>query len=497
MDAALLEEKLTPAPSISRMGKMAHSSMHTDVLVRNGVAALQKRMRKEKKAAFSLADIVDPSQLDTFGTAVPGQDSGRKKEMSSSPRGHLELASKLNGLFEGERISAFNKKMHLADRPPAPPAPEDPKPRAASPPPANPQAAKPPAQPLSPVRQRAAHGRARPAAEQPSACFLTVNRFSEPSHLKTPPVGHYRPKFSVVDVSSRCVTFRHPEHEKHYDRSGWVMTSPTYAPRQGPEPAVPAPPPEDFMLSKNNGTASDPAQTSSNLVPVPPPPAGDKAGGRGSDYAAWAAKRQPNAASQKGTSAFTSGVKIAALSPTKAPVPDRTYHPYDESARGAKPEVRPVFLDWSRNTSRGHPIIFKGYSERSEAPDVIYDANKGGALGNKGGTKFGDQVSRAKAATDAQQMASRTGRQINAAGTGSDLHQYPASHIMYNSSSDKLRYQAAEPANFNRSIGRDQRPTEMQRPKATLDPVHHYETSKPRYSLCVRLVGETEEVISG
>eukprot|EP00754_Rhynchopus_humris_P051189 Rhum_TRINITY_DN938_c0_g1::Rhum_TRINITY_DN938_c0_g1_i1::g.2809::m.2809 len=112
-DRTEIEKRLTPAPSMSRTGKMTHSAMHTDALVRGGVAALQSKARRSGKASITLAEIIDPSQLDSFGTALPGLDGGRGKELCSSPRGHPDLQNKLAELLVTERTNTFRQKMEL------------------------------------------------------------------------------------------------------------------------------------------------------------------------------------------------------------------------------------------------------------------------------------------------------------------------------------------------------------------------------------------------
>ena len=127
-------------------------------------------------------------------------------------------------------------------------------------------------------------------------------------------------------------------------------------------------------------------------------------------------------------------------------------------------------------------LQFKGYSPNTDAPDAVYDPEKPG-VHTSASYRFDNQIARGKAAADAQQMVSRRNNCINAASTG-DTQKFPASHIVYETGhGDKIKYKAnGNLTDFARTIARDQKPTEVQKPRQPLDPVTPYDVSLAEYA---------------
>jgi len=117
--------------------------------------------------------------------------------------------------------------------------------------------------------------------------------------------------------------------------------------------------------------------------------------------------------------------------------------------------------------------MFKGHSAQSDAPAVVYDLPDDG-LKARASYAMGDQVSRTKAAADAQGMTSRRQYTMNSAALEvAPLHKFPASHVVYDTTAqDRLRYPRTDVClSFQRTTSRDQRPTEVQKPRLLTDPV--------------------------
>ena len=460
-ERSAIEERLTPAVSMSRTGKMAHFAMHTDALVRNGVAALQKKIKKGNKKRVTLAEIIDPSQMDSFGTALPGQDGGRGRELCSSPRGHPELQNKLEELRVNERTVMFKEKMDLKTTPQ----------------PIQPTQAQSPSLRTLPVEQPPAQSGAKPTVKQ-SACFQTVDRFMESKYkMKTPPVGHYRPKFTAVDVNARSTKITNRTTSSIVRKTDFIET----VPKASKEQVHSAPVIEEdpaAVLRQAKSWVQDSANLSESKQFQPAPPSGPSQPARTAEYNNWVDRRRLGI-KQLGTSCFVSNIKTAADRPTQPPIsPDKYYYPYNEVALVHKKEVKAVSLNWSKHTSRKDRIMFKGYSDRSYAPDVVYNSDKMGT-NRRAVYNFDDQTSRGKAAVDAQHMVSRRHKAISAASPGNVLHRFPASHVIYDTSvHEKLKFKnGSSHLEFSRAVSREQCPTQVQRPRQPLDPAIPYDTT--------------------
>ena len=303
---------------------MTHSAMHTDALVRGGVAALQSKVRKKGKNTITLAEIIDPSQLDSFGTALPGTDAGRGKELCSSPRGHPELQNKLEEILMKDRASHFKAKMELKEEHITPIRASPLKTKRAIQPPV--------------VKQKVKVAK----TNNQSACFLTVDRFLEKKHeTRTPPVGHYRPKFSAIDGNSKAMMMR-------------VPTVQVGTPREQEEST----PCCRLLRTENLMEAKEAATQSKHIEPSPPPAEDERSPQRCMGYAEWIAKRKKGAPT-KGSSAFVSNVKNTANRPTPTTTsPDKFYYPYNEMGMGKREGN--MCLEWGRYTSRQHKIMVCG-----------------------------------------------------------------------------------------------------------------------------------------
>eukprot|EP01063_Lacrimia_lanifica_P000279 TRINITY_DN10136_c0_g1_i1.p1 TRINITY_DN10136_c0_g1~~TRINITY_DN10136_c0_g1_i1.p1 ORF type:complete len:742 (+),score=218.04 TRINITY_DN10136_c0_g1_i1:106-2226(+) len=475
-------DKLTPAPSVSRTGKMAHSAMHTDALVRGGVAALAPKQGKKGKNTITLAEIIDPSQLDSFGTALPGVDGGRGKEMCSSPRGHPELQTKLTEIMVSDRTVNFKKKMELKEEAELVEKLER-ELRAATSGGMAPSAI---ASPKSPATARSMAASARgsprkPATAQQSSCFQTVDRWMASKYsMKTPPVGHYRPKYCAVDGSVKVLTMHQKPPVRNLRKIKNAMQESVAELNTSAFDKCKSML-KSVVAIKSAGSGSQ--LMSPTVEPIPPPgqpPADARSPQRCLGYDAWLEKHR--AAETEGTSAFRSAVPTAENRPTPLPVsPDKFYYPYNECGKGRKPPPR-AGHQWQLGTSRKNKIVFKGYSDKSDAPDVMYDVQK--PTSPVGNLSMSDQVARNKAAGDGQQMASRKVIRLNAQSEDHTLHKFPASHLVYNTEKlENVKFKKTDTmVSFDRSTTRDQRPTEVQKPKKLVDPVIPYEMSPDRKS---------------
>eukprot|EP01062_Namystynia_karyoxenos_P035928 TRINITY_DN2620_c0_g2_i1.p1 TRINITY_DN2620_c0_g2~~TRINITY_DN2620_c0_g2_i1.p1 ORF type:complete len:753 (+),score=219.03 TRINITY_DN2620_c0_g2_i1:125-2383(+) len=510
MSAAAIEAALTPTPSVSRTGKMAHSAMHTDALVRSGVAALQKKKQRKGRAPITVAEVVEPSALDSFGTADPGEDKARCKEMCSSPRGHPDLQLRMQQLMEQDRAGAFAGKMELK-------SPGSPRERPGSPASVRSPATKLAIKEAAAIFEQAAAGAAaspqRRVPQLQSACFRTVDRFAVSRHAQpNPPVGHYRPKFTAVDGNSAAALIRgkspppSPRRSPPHPRSPDSDRSPrpSYLPRdlrqkkeeeerKRVEAEAAAQRAREGDAALMGGTVA--AGGDKSLAPQPPQPGqaapggssgnvaeGDRAPARGADYEKWIERQKGRERwLKRGSPCFVSKLPIAAHRPTPPTVsPDKWYYPYNEvMVSKAKGQTLPANLECSRQTGRADRIMFKGHSAQSDAPAVVYDP-PGDGFRARAAYKMADQVSRPKAAADAQGMSSRRHHTMNASATEvAPLHKFPASHIVYDTTADdKLKFGRADiTLPWDRCVSREQRPTEVQRPRMLVDPVSPYEPS--------------------
>eukprot|EP01062_Namystynia_karyoxenos_P035927 TRINITY_DN2620_c0_g1_i1.p1 TRINITY_DN2620_c0_g1~~TRINITY_DN2620_c0_g1_i1.p1 ORF type:complete len:765 (+),score=150.69 TRINITY_DN2620_c0_g1_i1:91-2295(+) len=488
MSAAQIESALTPAPSVSRTGKMAASAMHTDALVRSGVAALQKRKKKNRRRkVITASDVVDPTTVDSFGTAEPGLDSARCREVCSSPRGHPDVQLQRQLVEELDRTGAFAAKMEIKPPPGSPPVQRSGRVRRA-------RVVSPSGMP--PLSQKEATALFHAAAEDSrsprsrqlvlpelSACFRTAPRFGDHQGPPNPPVGHYRPKFTAVDGSLPAALVRgkspHPTPRKWppHPQSPQSARSPKHPPRQPPaEPAPQAQPPAQPPAAQDRPAGAAPGKP---LAPQPPaePPG---ATGRGAHYDKWVARQRgrDRVTKNRGSPCFLSKWPSPADRPVPPTVsPDKFYSPYNEAMVSTRSgTARGAHLDTYRQTGRGVRIMFKGHCTQSEGPAVTYDPPDDG-LRARAAYGFDAQVPRTKAAADAQGMASRRHYALNCAATElAPLHKFPASHIDYDTSAaEKLSYRRTDVVlPFAKATTREQQPTEVQRPRPTLDPVEPY-----------------------
>eukprot|EP00906_Rhabdomonas_costata_P020827 RCo030308 len=110
---------LAPAPSVSRTGKMAELSMSTSSLARSGQASFLTVKRKRPRLGIVVAEVVDATVLDPFGTAVPEADTGRGTELLSSPREHPQLVAKQQALRTTEKQLSFRRSVAPREELPA------------------------------------------------------------------------------------------------------------------------------------------------------------------------------------------------------------------------------------------------------------------------------------------------------------------------------------------------------------------------------------------
>eukprot|EP01065_Artemidia_motanka_P044948 TRINITY_DN6485_c0_g1_i1.p1 TRINITY_DN6485_c0_g1~~TRINITY_DN6485_c0_g1_i1.p1 ORF type:complete len:756 (+),score=184.46 TRINITY_DN6485_c0_g1_i1:71-2269(+) len=495
MSPAAIEAALTPTPSVSRTGKMAHSAMHTDALVRSGVAALQKKKRRKGATTVTVAEVVEPSSLDAFGTADPGEDKARSREMCSSPRGHPDLQARMRQLAEQDRAGMFAAKMELQGSP----ARGSQSPTKGSP---LRVGAKEAAALFDQAAEAAAAPTARPRPLQQSACFRTTDRFATSKHAHpNPPVGHYRPKFTAVDGNCASALIRgksppgSPRKSPPHPRSPDTDRTPriSYLPRdlrrskeekeKEKERAEAAAKQEQQQRESGDQAAAGTGDKA--LAPQPPQPAqpeGDRAPARGTDYERWVERqRQAQTQGKRGSPCFVSRLPIAAHRPTPPTVsPDKSYYPCNEVVlSNTKGTTLPANLSVGRQTGRANRIMFKGYSPQSDAPAVVYDP-PGDGMRARAAYSMADQVSRPKAAADAQGMTSRRHYTMNSAAVESaPLHKFPASHVVYDTQiHERLKYSKSDTTlSFDRTVSRARKPTEVQRPRQLIDPVMPYEVS--------------------
>eukprot|EP00760_Papus_ankaliazontas_P032769 PhM_4_TR5958/c0_g1_i1/m.55115 len=352
-----MEKLLTPAASVSRAGKMAQSSMHVSALVRSGVAAFQKRTIARRPVEITVAEVVDPGALETFGSVTSTLDLGRNTEMCSSPRGHPELEHRLLRLMEGDKAEKFHASVAdavpnvrdlivipevLPNVPPlALPAPPGKGSNTVTP---RPPVAEPPT--TSPT-----HKAPRVVHSSGTSSFKTTARFKD-IECNNPPVGHYRPKYGVVDSVPRVAPLRGRLTTREGERSprGELV-----------ECSLPA---TSSMASKApsthpntaDGKASPPKHASNNAQA--PNTAPQRAVGT-APVNDW---RNQNAV-------FKSGVKNCKDRPTKVtPATHLDYYPQDKITRANKSGT---FVDLGTMTGRKAVLITK-----TSAPDVMYDAHK-------------------------------------------------------------------------------------------------------------------------
>eukprot|EP00906_Rhabdomonas_costata_P037943 RCo053541 len=108
--ASFLQGSLTPPPSISQTGRRAYEMMHTEALVKAGVSSFNVP-KKINNSVINHNEVVDPSQLDSFGSVPAGVDEGRNREMVSSPRDHPLILARQEHLEKVSKATAFERTL--------------------------------------------------------------------------------------------------------------------------------------------------------------------------------------------------------------------------------------------------------------------------------------------------------------------------------------------------------------------------------------------------
>eukprot|EP01012_Entosiphon_sulcatum_P038429 TRINITY_DN4987_c0_g1_i1.p1 TRINITY_DN4987_c0_g1~~TRINITY_DN4987_c0_g1_i1.p1 ORF type:complete len:677 (-),score=75.92 TRINITY_DN4987_c0_g1_i1:77-2107(-) len=411
-DNATIIAALAPAPSVSRMGRMADMSMHTKSLARSGIQAFTTVTKKRPRLGIIVAEVVDATVLDPFGTSKPAEDGGRGSELCSSPREHPQLAQKAIALRNAEKQLQFRKSVGTGSQKEG--------------------VAPPDASVLSQSQSNDQNDRLEKhrrmfLPEEPdetnsrtsggdmgSSFFRTVPRdHFAPGNLETPAVGHYRPRFTVVEKRNPAAflmgkassstgqrELRVPSAPSSQDPTGNSGSNPSGAAQGSPHASEPPRPPtlhershsgvggldgrdtshfDEHSLSRGASLfgrtqTTTHAQPQQANVPVDPaPPATPK-------------KKPP----VRGSAVFLSKVKNR---PEVRPVLDRDHWPINENALSTNRFASPNAVDFSRQLDRGQTRS-RGHFDTGKAPDVVYQVEGAMAPKVKGDVLFDKQLPR-------------------------------------------------------------------------------------------------------
>lgn len=329
IDTKALMSTLEPAPSLSRMGRCAYTLMHTGPILRATNTAFAS---PNKKAEPRHAEIVDEESLGNFGTAPPALDAGRNKELCSSPRDHPIFQAKEELSNAARQRQAF-QQMLSGEQQPRGATLEAPK--AGSP---------------APLARVASSIPTSP--QKGSPCFRSaIPRLPAPETSDIPPVGHYRPRYSVVDRSVLIHSLGGPR----------LPSSPLSPAQRSLASGSPAGTPTS--LRKTVGDLSSPVSADTEDIASP----------KEEEEVAAVLPSPEDESQQKspkrpqGTSPFLSTTKPAAdRPPDPLRSPDKFYWPYNEVATSPK-FAKGALVEFGKQ--------FKPKVEfnNGHAPDVFYN----------------------------------------------------------------------------------------------------------------------------
>ena len=321
-------------PSLSIICLVSHFASMS--LLRSTSAAFTSPKKKVEDPAV---EIVDPSQLDSFGTQTPGLDAGRNKELCSSPRAHPVAQAKTEKVDKGQSLLKLMQDAVYA--PPSPSAQTSPA-----------QAPPPPEVPVPAERDTNS-----PVVQLGSPCFRS-SPWRNTVKSESPPVGHYRPKFGVVERSPAKCSIR--------GRLGGWSPSPAVSPQRTPSP-VPASVVRSPTFAREATVAASAAEDVS-----PRAPSGE------------AASSSPSKPGKKGkvtgSAPFLSGTKSTVERPAE-PLrsPDKFYWPYNEistSRRPGKGAFVAIHKQWGRNfvwNSTAGPDVFYNVQSKDAKEHVALE----------------------------------------------------------------------------------------------------------------------------
>eukprot|EP01006_Ploeotia_vitrea_P066170 TRINITY_DN94452_c0_g1_i1.p1 TRINITY_DN94452_c0_g1~~TRINITY_DN94452_c0_g1_i1.p1 ORF type:complete len:608 (+),score=34.54 TRINITY_DN94452_c0_g1_i1:36-1859(+) len=395
---------LSITPSVSRTGKMAEMAMSTHNLARAGVQAFSSVKKKQPKLGIIVAEVVDAELLDPFGTSQPAVDTGRTNELCSSPREHPQLMAKYTTLKNAERRMAFTKTVNLptkkGQRGKAAAKYDDMDPQARH----------------QYMFQPDSDDETDNGAKQGkgTSSFKTVPRSKhKPYNIDTPEVGHYRPRFTVIERRAQSALVRgktgakpEPLAKRQRPATANARLLGTDEKKTGKEVTIVAP-------KRPQSAAAAPNTSSGSTTPALP---------------------------QRGTSPFLSKVKNR---PEAKPAPTTSsYWPINESMLSTSQRPgKGAFIEFDVMLDRDKSKIgMRGTQLKSDAPDVVYDNVNTPALTPKvyGEVAF-DKMTGGTRGQEAKVM-------------------YAADHMDYH---PQLPEKRAPTPNFEKTAGRDQVPLNL------------------------------------
>uniref|UniRef100_A0A7S1NPI2 Uncharacterized protein n=1 Tax=Eutreptiella gymnastica TaxID=73025 RepID=A0A7S1NPI2_9EUGL len=388
----------------------------------------------------------------------PGMDLGRNREMCSSPREHPLVEARMNVLVAEGKSSTFTKVIGLEE--PAAATYEKPTTEHVN---------------LDAIKFEDDHSK---LPQLGSPCFMTKFDRFKMSPPTAPPVGHYRPRFAVVDRTAPASLLRGPPEPasprppRTYDQSSPHKTphagsskpsaaaeaAPAAAAVHADEPAAPAP--EGGAAEDPNGPpkAQLPAAGADSTAESPRP---TKHG-----YVVATPRRQ---AKPKGTAPFVSRTPQAGDRPAD-PLrsPDKVYWPYNEVNTSPRPG-KGAMVDFDRATISS-PKYYNGC-----APDVIYDPKAPKALSP--GPAFENQIDRTKAQRTATVQVYRQGTSFQVNG----MQAYDSANYHVDEAEAKsTKFRNHNPVDFNKKASRDQVPTAMTKSPTAMTKDLGYDVQTPK-----------------